>query len=81
MYNGSYLNMTKRGDPMESSKDLKYTIPCKCKDMFTTIPKGRLIKEDVQYLLLILLLREKITAELGGENLTDTGSERGTCHI
>lgn len=24
--NGSYLNMTKRGDPMESSKDLKYTI-------------------------------------------------------
>lgn len=40
MYNGSYLNMTKRGDPMESSKDLKCTIPCKCKDMFTTIPIG-----------------------------------------
>lgn len=81
MYNGSYLNMTKRGDPMESSKDLKCTIPCKCKDMFTTIPKGRLIKEDVRYLLLILLLREEITAELGGEDLTDTGGERGTCHI
>lgn len=40
VYNGSYLNMTKRGDPMESSKDLKCTIQCKCKDMFTTIPKG-----------------------------------------
>lgn len=44
VYNGSYLNMTKRGDPMESSKDLKYTIPCKCKDMFTTIPKGLIDK-------------------------------------
>lgn len=39
------------------------------------------MKEDVRYLLLILLLREEITAELGGEDLTDTGGERGTCHI
>lgn len=39
------------------------------------------MKEDVLYLLLILLLREEITAELGGEDLTDTGGERATCHI
>lgn len=60
--------------------------------VFTTVPKGvvdqgRCIvsngwqEYDKNYLLLVLLPREEIVAELRGEDLTDTGGQGGTCHI